>query len=254
MNSSILATSKEFICTVDLAKKRDYTTIQIYRDTPEVRHYPIESGRSPQVINWMDLTYQARMQGVRYTEQSKMIRELLKRTNLLNNTQLIVDGTGVGEAVVDIMREDGLMPLPIVSTGGTNVNPVYADFGKVFGGSSTQLRGAQVLKEMTVPKDDMVHAGMIVLEQGRLRIAENLKHVDDFRKQMARFKGKFNDKSGRTKYENDDDTTHDDFVVTFLLASWWMTYKRVTVKERVVHEQTNADWNPMDFLDSNDFR
>lgn len=254
MNSSLLATSKEFICTVDLAKKRDYTTIQIYRDTPEVRHYPAETGRAPQIINWVDLTFQARMQGVRYTEQSRMIRELLRRIDLLNNCQLIVDGTGVGEAVVDIMREDGLMPLPIISTGGINVNPVYADFGKVFGGSSTQLRGAQVLKEMTVPKDDMVHAGMVVLEQGRLRMSETLNHKDDFRKQMARFKGKFNEATGNRKHENDEDSTHDDFVITFMLASWWMTYKRVTVKEQVVHEQVNADWNPMDFLDSNNFR
>lgn len=253
--SSIFATSKEFICTVDLAKKRDYTTIQIYRDTPEIRHYPEETGRSPQIINWLDLTYQARMQGVRYTEQSKMIRELLRRTNMLNNTQLIVDGTGVGEAVVDIMREDGLMPLPIVSTGGNSVNPVYADFGKVFGGSSSkQLRGAQVLKEITVPKDDMVHASMIVLEQGRLRMADNLQHRENFKMQMARFKGTFNEKTRNRTFNNDQDTTHDDFVVTFMLAAWWMTYKRVTVKEKVVHEHTTADWDPMDFLESNNYR
>ena len=249
--SSMLTTSKEFICTVDLAKKRDYTTIQIYRDTPEVRHYPVESGRSPQIINWMDLTYQARMQGVRYTEQSKMIRELLKRTNLLNNTQLIVDGTGVGEAVVDIMREDGLMPLPIISTGGTSVNPVYADFGKVFGGTPGQLRGAQVLKEMTVPKEDMVHAAMVVLEQGRLRTAANLQHADELRRQMNHFQGKFNDKSGRRRAENDSDDIHDDFVITFMMAAWWMTYKRVTTREKVIHEQTTADWNPMDYLHGN---
>ena len=250
--SNLYANSKQYICTVDLAKKRDYTTIQIYRDTPEVRHYPEESGRSPQIINWMDLTYQARMQGIRYTEQSKKIVELLKRVNLLNNVQLLVDGTGVGEAVVDIMREDGLMPLPIISTGGNNVNEVYSDFGNVFGSSQGQkLRGVQVIKEMTVPKNDMVHAAMVVLEQGRLRMANNLQHTDDFRKQLSRFKGKFNDKSGRTKYENDSDTDHDDFVVCYMLASWWMTYKRVTTREKVVHEQTTADWNPMDYIHGN---
>ena len=248
--SQLLATSKEYICSVDIAKKRDYTAIQIYRDSPDIKRFAPESGREAMVVNYLDLVYQAKMQAVRYTEQVRMIKELLERIDLLNNTQLLVDGTGVGEPVVDMMREVGLMPFPIIFTGGTEARPVYADIGKVFGGSEGfgRFRGAQVLKEMSVPKDDLVHAGMIVLQQGRLRMAPNLQHMDDFKRQLAGFKGKVNEKSGRTKYNAENDDVHDDLVVTYLMAAWWITYRRVTEKERVIKDNDRADYNPFDYL------
>lgn len=250
--ASLLATSKEYICAVDIAKKRDYTTIQIYRDTPDVKHFPAESGRDPLVVNYLDLVFQAKMQAVRYTEQVKRIRELLSSINMLHNHQLLVDGTGVGEPVVDMMREQGLMPLPIVFTGGTEARPVYADFGKVFGSSGSSFgsfAGATVLKEMHVPKEDLVHAGMIIMQQGRMRMAANLQHAEDFKLQLTRFKGSVNEKTGRRSYNNETDEIHDDLVVTYLMASWWITYRRVTEKERVVRSSdNNADYNPFDYV------
>jgi hypothetical protein len=243
-------TNKEYIIAVDIAKKRDYTTIQVYRITPDVRHFPRESGRSDQIVAFLDLVYMAKYQAIRYTEQAAAVMELMKRVNLIDNAQLLVDGTGVGEAVVDIMREQGLMPLPIVFTGGNEARPVYAEFGKVFGGSSTMFRTASVLKEMHVPKEDLVHAGMIIMQQGRMRVAPNIQHSDDFKRQLMSFKGKVNEKTGRTKYENETDDIHDDFVVTYLMAAWWMTYRRVTESEdRVVQEKKNASWDPFAYLD-----
>ena len=82
------------------------------------------------------------------------------------------------------------MPLPIV-TGGTEARPV-CDFGKVFGSSGSSFgsfAGATVLKEMHVPKEDLVHAGMIIMQQGRMRMAANLQHAEDFKLQLTRFKG-----------------------------------------------------------------
>jgi hypothetical protein len=248
----LLTTNKEYICTVDIAKKRDYTTIQIYRDSPDVRHFPQESGRDPMVINYLDLIYQTKMQAVRYTDQVRIIRDLLNHLDLIKNCQLIVDGTGVGEPIVDMMRENGLMPFPIVFTGGTEARPVYADFGKVFGGSSAsfgRFMGTQVLKEMHVPKEDLVHAGMIIMQQKRMRFASNLQHVEDFKLQVARFKGPVNEKSGHRSYNNETDDIHDDFVVTYLMAAWWITYRRVTEKERVIHTENTTDWNPYDVLE-----
>jgi len=165
----------------------------------------------------------------------------------VHNTQLIVDGTGVGEVVVDIMREQGLYPLPIVFTGGTNVRPVYADFGKVFG-SGTSMQ-ATVLKEIHVPKEDLVHAGVLIMEQKRLRLASNLQHEDDFKRQMVSFKGKVNETTGRKKYENEFDDIHDDFVVTYLMACWWMTYSHASAnQDNEIEDNQDASWNPMDFV------
>ena len=249
---NLLATSKEYICSWDVAKKRDYTTIQIYRDSPDIKRFPVETGRDPMVVNYLDLVYQEKMQAVRYPEQVRRVKELLSSIGMLHNHQLLVDGTGVGEPVVDIMREQGLMPFPIVFTGGEEARPVYSDFGKVFGNNQGFgcFAGTQVLKEMHVPKEDLVHAGMIIMQQGRLRMAANLQHVEDFKLQLSRFKGSVNEKTGHRSYNNEKETIHDDFVVTYLMASWWITYRRVTEKERVIHDNDNTDWNPLDYLTS----
>lgn len=252
--ASLLATSKEYICAVDLAKKRDYTSIQIYRDSPDIKRFPAETGRDPLVVNYLDLVFQAKMQAVTYTDQVRKLKDLLGAINMLSNTQLLVDGTGVGEPVVDIMRESGLMPIPIVFTGGTEVRPVYADFGRVFGSGSSfgQFAGATVLKEMHVPKEDLVHAGMIIMQQGRMRMAANLPHLEDFKLQLSRFKGSVNEKTGRKSYNNESDEIHDDLVVTYLMAAWWITYRRVTEKERPISARGNesADYNPFDYVSS----
>lgn len=245
-----VALDKEYICSVDIAKKRDYTTIQIYRDAKSTIHHPEESGRPDQIVSFLDLVYQAKLQAIRYTEQARIVYDLLNRVKMLHNTQLLVDGTGVGEAVVDIMRETGLNPLPIVFTGGSSVRAVYEEFGKVFGGGNSQtFSRAQILKEMHVPKEDLVHAGMLMIQQNRLRLAAHLQHEDDFKRQMESFKGKVNEATGHRKFENESDDIHDDFVVTFLMAAWWRTYSRASqVTDQVVQGESNTSWDIMDFI------
>jgi len=53
---------KEYICSVDIAKKRDYTTIQIYRNGKDIIHHPAETGRPDQAVSFLDLVYQVKMQ------------------------------------------------------------------------------------------------------------------------------------------------------------------------------------------------
>lgn len=251
--AALLATNKQYIVAVDVAKKRDYTTIQIYRDSPEVTHFPVESGRNAIVYNYLDLVYQVKMQAMTYTTQVDKILELLNRIDMIDNAQLLVDGTGVGEPVVDIMRERGLLPFPIVFTGGSSPTPVYEEIGKVFGSNAAygHFRGANVLKEMRVPKEDLVHAGMIAMQQGRLRIAKNIAHAEDFKNQLLRFKGTVNEKSGRKSYAAESEDIHDDFVVTFLMAAWWITYRRATERDATIPTSgDNGGWDPYDYIDS----
>lgn len=242
-----VGSNKEFICAVDVGKKQDPSTIQIYRISPTVRRMPEETGRPDEIVNYLDLVYQSKFLGLRYTELVKLLLDLLKRLSMINKSQLLVDGTGIGEAVVDIMRDERLMPIPIVFTGGGSVRPVYASFGRIFQ-SNKSFSGGSVLKEIHVPKEDLVHAGKIIMEQGRLRIAPNVDHAEDFKKQLMGFKGKVNEKTGRRKYENETDTIHDDLVVTYLMASWWMMYRKATVEERVIQGNATADWDPHKFI------
>ena len=241
---------KEYIVSVDLAKKRDYTVIQIYRDKPEP--IPILPGaeRRAKVINFLELAYQQKIQAMTYSDQIRVIKELVGSVQITNNYNLIVDGTGVGEPVVDMMREQGLAPLPIIFTAGGAINEIAQPFGQLFGSSSPgKIAHLKTIKEIRVPKETLVHAGMLVMQQKRLRTAANLAHKDEFAMQLQRFVGKVNEKTRKVSYGNESDDIHDDFVVAFLMAAWYSSYKREDVREAVVNvEEDAAHYDPMDFL------
>ena len=151
-----------------------------------------------------------------------------------------------------MMRENGLMPFPIVFTGGTGeARPVYADFGKVFWiliirpGS-----GAQVLKEMHVPKEDLVHAGMIIMQQGRMRLAEKPASMwMDFKACKVTVQGAVNEKrtQGATTTRPTTFTT-----ISSSPTSWQLGGSPTAgspQKERVIHTENTTEWNPYDVLE-----
>lgn len=249
-----LIDGKEYIVSVDLAKKRDATAIQIYRDKPEVIPTIPGSPRRLKVVNYLELAYQRKIQQMNYLDQVRFIVDITNSVDISNNFTLLVDGTGVGDPVVDIMRENGLNPIPIIFTSGGSINEIAQPFGQVFGSSSsTRLNGMKVLKEIRVPKDTLVHAGMLVMQQKRLRTAYNLDHKEEFAMQLQRFVGKVNEKTKRVSYGNESDDIHDDFVVAFLMAAWYSAYKREDVREAVVHlGRSDADYDPMDYVGRRD--
>lgn len=235
----------EYLVVEDVAKKMDFNPVHVYRINPiVVRGGDITPDR---IITYLDLVYQDKWQGMRYTDVSKATKDIMERFQLSGKSQLIVDGTGVGEAVIDIMRNDRLNPLSIVITGGTQARPVYSDFGKVFGGGG-KFGSMSVLKEWHVPKEDLVHAGMIVLQQSRLRIAANIKYADDLRRQLEGFKGKLQT-TGNVKYENETDDLHDDLVLNYLMAAWYMqTLYNSRPKDQNISQSSSVDYNPFDYL------
>lgn len=241
----------EYIVSQDVAKRRDYMTTQIYRKTPEIKRFPPETGRPPMQIFNLDLVLMEKSQGIGYVDQARHTLELLRRIELIDNCDLLLDGTGVGEAVVDIYRELGMRPIPIIFTSGDLCRPVYNESsGTGLAGSGWgKMAALRTLKEMRVPKEDLVHAGSIILQQKRMRIAPQLDHLEDFRKQLAGFRGKINEKTGNLKYENATDDLHDDLVCTYLMAAWWATYSRVTEQEeRMTSKRCTKGYDPMDYV------
>lgn len=234
----------EYAVLVDLAKKRDFTSIMIMQDVPE-----IVQGIKNRIIHYYDIRQIEKYQGMRYTEISKRVSQIMDHTVLKNNADLIVDGTGVGEAEVDIMRDDKLYPIPIIFTGGMQPQYVYCEMGSVFGNIPGKLQAAKVLKEIHVPKVDLVSAGVLVLQQKRIRIAPS-RWTEDFRKQLENFRGKVNEKTRNVKLEAVDESIHDDFVVSFLMGAWWFTkyQDEKEIPEREITTEETVGFDPMDFM------
>jgi hypothetical protein len=206
-------------------------------------------GTPDRVIHYYDIKNIEQYQGLDYEGMTDRIDIIMQNPRLRLNTDLIVDGTGVGEAVVEMIRKRGLYPIPIIFSGGEEAREHYASMGEVFNTGSGALGGAKILKGISVPKKDLVDAGKVMIQQGRIRIAPG-RWNEDFKKQLTKFKGKVNERTGSTKYEAETEQDHDDLVVCFLMGAWWIFNRkeRGNIPERVSMQSGTAGWEPDDYM------
>jgi hypothetical protein len=235
----------EYIITCDIARKRDYFAIMVIRDNAQIVDGSETLGTADKVIHYYEIKLIEQYQGLGYEEMADRVLDIMGNTALKFNADLVVDGTGVGDAAVEMMRKRGLNPVPIIFSGGDAPREHYTDFGTVFGGGF----GAKVLKDISVPKKDLVAAGTVMIQQGRLRIAPG-RWNEELRKQLAAFKGKVNEKTGNRRYEAETEADHDDLVVCFLMGAWWIFHRRDRddIPERRLEGNDDAGFEPADYM------
>jgi hypothetical protein len=241
----------EYAVVVDPAKRRDFTAILTVKKTADLVEGEPLLKTPDRIVNYLDVVHIDKFNGITYPEIVRKVALRVGHADLVNNCDLLIDGTGVGEALTDLLREGGLDPLPIIFTAGTKVQLVYGDFGQIFLGQVGKLATARTIKEMHVPKVDLVDAGRLLAQQGRFWCDPQMRWADDFEAQMQGFRGKVNEKTGRTKFENENDELHDDLIVCYLMAAWWMLQEHENeIPERIVAGERGAgrDWSPLDYL------
>jgi hypothetical protein len=116
---------------------------------------------------------------------------------------LVIDSTGLGAPVRDMMVAAKLNPIPILITRGESAHPVV---------------GAGV----GVPKRDLAQNLIVLFETGRLKITSNLKLLTVFLKELSNFRGTIT-ASGRDVYEAA--SGHDDLVLATALPLWYAEMK-----------------------------
>jgi len=124
--------------------------------------------------------------------------------------ELVVDATGVGKPVVDLLRAARL-PFPVCAvsiTGGDRVNS-----------DSLSLR---------VPKRDLVASLVVMFQTGTLRIAERLADAQALVHELVNFRVKVS-AAGHDSYGNNREGQHDDLVLGCALAAWRAQYRRPRV-------------------------
>jgi hypothetical protein len=205
-------------------------------------------GTPDRVIHYYDITRIEKYQDIGYQEMVDRTAMLMQHPSLRMNTNLIVDGTGIGDATIELMRSRGLFPTPIVFSGGETPREHYAEFGSIFKDTQGKLSGAKIIDYISVPKKDLVDAGKLLIQQGRLRVATG-RWSDDLTKQLLNFKGKVNEKTNHIKYEAETEQIHDDLVVVLIMGSWWILNRRDKgVPEQTSEENVTLDWEPNDFM------
>lgn len=128
----------------------------------------------------------------------------------LDRTPLIVDATGVGLPVVEMMRQAGLGPTACTITSDFNVTIDPYDGG------------------YRVPKRDLISTMSVLLEQRRLKIPTTLPNSAMLVKELQEFKRTVT-KVGNDSYAAERDR-HDDMVLTIALACWYREYQSALIE------------------------
>ena len=177
----------EFIIGLDLGQAQDYTALCIMEKAGQelhLRHLNRFSLRTPYPAIVADLS-------------GLMGNPSLKGQSV----SLVVDATGVGRAVVDLIWEVGLSCVPVTITGGTDAT---------FEGGSYK-----------VPKRDLVGSVAVFLQTNRLKVAEGLPLVDVLVNELLNFKVKIDPVTAHDSYSAWREGIHDDLVLSVALACWY---------------------------------
>jgi len=182
-----------FYIGVDLGKTHDYTAIAVIeKETPlqvNQRNY-FAPGASP-LPQLLVRRLERVPLGTSYPRIVAHIRAITHAPPLAGHCALVVDATGLGAPVVDMLREPGT---------GCDITAVT-----VTGGERVSRRG---LMHFGVPRRDLIAGVQLALEQGRLRISGHLHEGPALGRELLAMR------AGCATSE------HDDLVFAVALACW----------------------------------
>jgi hypothetical protein len=159
--------------------------------------------------------------GTPYPDQVSKIKTLVLKFRE-REVHLVADATGVGLPVVDMLRKEGLKPIPILITGGLKVSRDGVSWN--------------------VPKRDLVSTAQVLLQTKGLKIASSLPLAKLLTSERLNFKVTINAR-GHDSYEADTaswrEGDHDDTVLATALACWWAVRFR---KQKQSYSTQRQEW------------
>lgn len=200
---------KEFVVGVDLGQKRDHTAVAIiersdvlFRERSAVTYRPFQKAE-------YRLVFLERLElGLPYPEIVKAIEECVRRLQAPGwrafegpRVAVVVDATGVGNAVVDLLKAARL---------GCELAAVTITGGEC---------ESQTAWGWTVPKKDLVSELEVMYETDGLLMADDLDFADALLEELEGMEVRPGEK-GREKFGAWREGTHDDLVLAVALAVW----------------------------------
>jgi hypothetical protein len=184
-----------FFVGLDLGQLRDYTALIV-----------LEKVEQPGASLIYHLRHLHRFPlGTSYTDILHQVSGLLQRAPLASASRLIVDGTGVGVPVVNMLHQAGLPVVPIWITGGDTVS-----------------RAGRIIR---VPKRDLVSVLQVLFQAGRIKIAPSLPLGPALVEELMNFRAKIT-AAGNDTYEAWRERDHDDLVLALAIAAWYAERSR----------------------------
>jgi hypothetical protein len=191
-----------FVIGLDLGQRADFTAVAVLERT-ETTLPPLPGARVPRPSAIYAVRQLDRVRQESYEQVADGVADLLRRRAQLRGADLVVDASGVGIAVTDMLRARGLTFQPVTITGGERMT---VDEGR-----------------WRVPKRDLVAVVAVLLEGRRLAVAAGLPLAETLRDELLNFRIKLTP-SGHDAYGAGTDWRegqHDDLVLAVALAAWW---------------------------------
>jgi len=195
----------DFIVGVDLGQARDYTAVTVLRRVTSTRlprrNGPVSGADAEQDVAY-ELPHIERHEiGTPYPTQVERVAALVQRLRLQGSAALVVDATGVGRPIVDMLRAQRLAPVGVVITGG-----------------DSETRGDGMYR---VPKRNLVSLAQVALQNQVLRIPKAHPLAEVLTQELLAFRVDIN-RHGHETFGNDwREQPHDDLVLSVLLGLWW---------------------------------
>ncbi len=203
LSAELIARAKhgrDFIIGVDLGQARDYTAIAVLERFEELTGKAAKGRWLTQVRYEMPHLERPPL-GTSYPAINSRLKDLIAQLPAHKRLKIVVDRTGVGRPVVDLMRKEGLKVIPITITAGGSVT------GGAYGGYN-------------VPKRELVSNLAIIFQAGRLKISRALPEAAQLVEELQNFKIKIT-LAGNDTYEAWRESDHDDLVLAAAMGCWY---------------------------------
>ena len=185
----------DYFLGLDLGQTRDFTALAVLERQP-----PTDAGTVVEPPEYALRHLHRFPLGTPYTEIVPAVAALV-RSGPLAEAPVVVDQTGVGRAVVDMMRRAVGWVVPVTITGGHAVT-MSED------------------RSFHVPKKELVTCLQVVMQSRRLRIARGLHEAALLVRELQQFQVKITTAANET-FGVWREGQHDDLVLAVALACWW---------------------------------
>ena len=197
-----LESISEFFVGLDLGQKRDFSAFCLVE-----RRVEMFDAKDPVTWNFLrrtrfHLRHLGRVPlGTPYPEVVERMVTMMQSPALRGRCELVVDATGVGGPVVDLLRAARL-GCPVVAV-------------TITGGDAA----VQVGTAWKVPKRDLILGLQVMFETGEVEIAGGIPETEKFVKELMGTQVKVS-AAGHDSYGSWRDGEHDDLVLAAALGCW----------------------------------
>ena len=192
----IIAQPATYAIGVDLGQLHDHSAIAILESVELVHDTrdPVTYERRREQLTRLRHLHRVKL-GTSYPDVVSVVKEITQSPALDGRCTVVVDGTGVGVPVVDLLKRAGMRArvVPVTITSGDRENSNGGSF--------------------RVPRRDLIAGLQVLFEDKKFEIPRSLANTKSLIDELALLRG------------NLSTTGHDDLVFALSLA-WWWTRKR----------------------------